>query len=132
MEETPVIFGRWASVVPVSGTAYCQFDDATGPLHALVLPSALQARKRYAQAMAFMEPQASLSAMRHRLGHNISIGSTSCLQGCSQEAVLDERPLNNKCPKIAEIQSTNKVGENDTDETNTHCAERTVRATQTQ
>ena len=58
-EETPVIFGRWASVVPVGGTTYCQFDDATGPLRALVLPSASQVRERYAQAMAFMRQQAS-------------------------------------------------------------------------
>ena len=36
---------------------------------------------------------------------------------------MDERPVNNKCPKIAEIQLTNKVGENNTDGTNTHCAD---------
>jgi len=50
-EETPVLFGRWASVVPVDGTTYCQFDDATGPLRALVLPSASQVRERYAQGI---------------------------------------------------------------------------------
>jgi len=33
------------------------------------------------------------------------------------------RPLNNKCPKIAEIQLTNKVGEDNTDGTSTHCVD---------
>jgi len=43
-EEARVLFGRWASVVPVDGTPYCQFSDVTGPLRALVLPSASQVR----------------------------------------------------------------------------------------
>ena len=102
---------------------YCQFGDVTGPPRALVLPSASQARERYAQAMAFMDQQANSHTMRHRLGPRISVGSTDCSQGCSHEAVLDVRPLNNKCPKIAEIQLTNKVGENNTDGTNTHCVD---------
>ena len=51
-KETPVVFGRWASVVPVGGTTYCQFGDVTGPPRAFILPSASQARERYAQAMA--------------------------------------------------------------------------------
>ena len=53
-EEAPILFGRWASVVPIGDMTYCRFDDATGPLRPLVLPSASQARERYAQAMAFM------------------------------------------------------------------------------
>ena len=75
-EETPVIFGRWASVVPVSGTTYCRFGDVTGPPRAFALPSASQACERYAQAMAFMDQQANSQAMRHRLGSRISIGPT--------------------------------------------------------
>ena len=47
----------------------------------------------------------------------------TCLQGCSSDAVLDVRPLNNKCSKIAEIQSTSVVDANNTDGTNTHCAD---------
>jgi len=125
-EETPVIFGRWASVVPIGGTTYCQFDDATGLLRALVLPSASQVRERYAQAMAFMRQQANSDMTRHRLGHSISVGSPSlgiCGQSCLHNAVLDECPLNDKCPKIAESQPINKVSENNTEGTNTHCVD---------
>ena len=63
---------------------------------------------------------------RHRFCHSVSVGSPSAevnRQICWHDAVLDERPLNNKCPKIAENQSTNKVGENNTEGTNTHCAD---------
>ena len=125
-EETPVLFGRWASVVPIGGTTYCQFDDATGPLRALVLPSASQVRERYAQAMAFMKQQASTDLTRHRLCHSVSIGPPSTTvdgQICLHNADLGERPLNNKCPKIAKSQSTNKVGENVTEGTNIHCVD---------
>jgi len=119
--------------VPIGGTTYCQFDDATGPLRALVLPPASQVRERYAQAMAFMEQQASSDVTRHRFCHSVSVGSPSAEvngQICWHDAVLDERPLNNKCPKIAENQSTNKVSEiAPMEQTRTA---RTVRATQTQ
>ena len=39
-------------------------------------------------------------------------------------------PLNDKCPKVAKIQLTNKVGENNTDGTNTHkhCVDSSSRA----
>jgi len=125
-EETPVIFGQWASVVPIGGTTYCDFDDATGPLHALVLPSASQARERYAQAMAFMEQQASSDTTGYRLCHSISVSSPSVKvdgQICLQNAVFGARPSNNKCPKIAKSQSTIKVSENNTEGTNTHCVD---------
>ena len=55
-EVTPVIFGRWASVVPSNDTTYCQFSDVSGQPHAFRLPPASQARERYAQAMAFFGP----------------------------------------------------------------------------
>ena len=122
-EETPVLFGRWASVVPIGGTTYCQFDDATGPLRALVLPSASQVRERYAQAMAFMRQQAGSDTTRHRLCQSVSIGPPSAEVDeriYLRNAVLDVRPLNNKCPKIAESQLTSVVGENNTAGTNTH------------
>jgi len=64
--------------------------------------------------------------MRPWFCHDASVGSPGIEangQTDLHEAVLDRRPLNNKCPKIAEIQSTCKVGENNTDETNTHCAD---------
>jgi len=112
--------------VPVGGTTYCHFDNATGPLRALVLPSASQARERYARAMAFMEQQASSDIRGYRLCHSIFIGPPSTEvdgQLCLRDAVLDERPLNDKCPKIAAYQLTNKVSEDNTDETNTHCVD---------
>ena len=40
----------------------------------------------------------------HSLGHGVSVGAVSRKQGCVEKAVLDVRPLNNKCPKIAKIQ----------------------------
>jgi len=113
--------------VPIGGTIYCQFHDATGPLRALVLPSASQVRERYAQAMAFMRQQASSDSTRHQLCHSVSIGPPSAeVDGliCSHNAVLGERPLNDKCPKIAKSQSTNQVGEIITEGTNTHCVDR--------
>jgi len=105
-EETLVLFGRWASVVPVDGTTYCQFDDATGPLRALVLPSASQVRERYAQVMAFMRQQASTDSTRHRLCHCVSIGPPSVEvdgQACLHSAVLGERPLNDNVPKLLNV-----------------------------
>jgi len=54
---------------------------------------------------------------RHQLCHSVSIGPPSTeVDGriCLQNAVLGERPLNDKCPKIAKSQSTNNVGENNT------------------
>ena len=74
-------------------------------------------------SMAFMDQQANSQAKRHRLGSRVSIGSTDYLQGCSSNAVLDACPLNNKCPKIAEIQLISVVDANNTDGTNTHCAD---------
>jgi len=44
-------------------------------------------------------------------------------QLCLQVAVLDERLLNGKCPKIAKSQSTNNVSEINTEGTNTHCVD---------
>ena len=51
------IFGRWATIVPVDGRAYCHFPDPAGPLQALVLPPTSQVRQRYEQALAFMKQQ---------------------------------------------------------------------------
>jgi len=96
--------------VPVDGTPYCQFDDATGPLRALVLPPASQVRIRYEQAMAFMRQQASKDSTRHRLRHSVSIAPPSAEvdgQICLCNADLGECPLNDKCPKTAK-QSINK------------------------
>ena len=125
-EETRVLFGRWASVVPVDGTPYCHFSDATGPLRALVLPSASQVRERYEQAMAFMRQQASKGSARTRLCHSVSIAPPSIVvdrQIFFHNAELGECPSNDKCPKPAEIQSTDQVGENLTVGTNTHCVD---------
>ena len=122
-EETPVIFGRWASVVPMDNTTYCQFSDVTGQPRAYMLPSASQARERYAQAMAFLGQQANSQVKRHKLGSQVAVEPATCLQDCFSDAVLDVRPLNNKCPKIAAIQLTSVVGANNTDGTNTHCAD---------
>jgi len=74
--------------------------------------------------MAFMKQHAGSNTMRPWFCHDASIGSPGAKangQTDLQEAVLDERPLNNKCPKIAEIQSTNKVGDSVTEDTSTHC-----------
>jgi len=76
--------------VPIGGTTYCQFDGATGPLRALVLPSASQVRECYAQAMAFMKQRASSDTARHRLCHSVSIGPPSAVvdgQICLQNAI---------------------------------------------
>jgi len=125
-EEARVLFGRWASVVPVDGTPYCHFSDATGPLRALVLPSASQVRERYEQAMAFMRQQTSKGSARPRLCHSVSI-EPPCAEVARQiffhNAELGECPSNDKCPKTADSQSTNKVGENVTEGTNTYCVD---------
>jgi len=62
--EKPIIFGRWASVVPVDGTPFCHFFNPSGPLQALVLPPASQVCQRYQQALAFMRYQAGRGAVR--------------------------------------------------------------------
>ena len=51
------IFGRWATIVPINGRAYCHFPDPAGPLQSLVLPPASQVHQRYKQALAFMKQQ---------------------------------------------------------------------------
>jgi len=55
--EGRTIFGRWATIVPIDGMAYCHLPDPSGPLQALVLPPASQVRQRYEQALAFMRQQ---------------------------------------------------------------------------
>jgi len=125
-EETRVLFGRWASVVPVDGTPYCHFSDATGPLSALVLPSASQVRERYEQAMAFMKQQASRGSARPRLWRSVSIESPSAevdRQTFFHNAGLSDRPSTDKCPKTAGNQPTNQVSETVTEGTNTHCVD---------
>jgi len=132
-EETPVLVGRWASVVPVDGTAYCHFRDATGPLRALVLPSASQVRERYAQAMAFMRQQASTDSTRPRLCHSVSIGPPSAEvdgQTCLHNADLGVRPLNTSVPILLKVhQQIKSVKVSLREQTYTAW---TVRATQTQ
>ena len=109
--------------MPSSDTTYCQFGDVTGQPRAFRLPSASQARKRYAQAMAYMDQLANSQAMRHRLGSRTPIGPINCAHSCSSDAVLDVRPLNNRCSKTAGLQATSDVDANVTEGTNTHCVD---------
>jgi len=126
-EEARVLFGRWASVVPVDGTPYCHFSDPAGPLHALVLPSASQVRERFQQAKAFVRQQAGRGISRQRLCHSVSIEPPNTEVDrqtfLHHAGIGDERPLNNKCPNVVENQSTKQVNENVTEGTNTHCVD---------
>jgi len=94
------------SVVPVDGTPYCHFSDPAGPLRALVLPSASQVRERFQQAKAFVRQQAGRGITRPRLCHSVSTEPPSAEVGrkifLHHADIGGERPLNDKCPKVAE------------------------------
>ena len=60
----PVIFGRWASVVPLGGVLLCLFSSVDGPLDRMVLPSREQAQERRQQALAFIRQRTGRGTAR--------------------------------------------------------------------
>jgi len=60
----PVIFGRWAAVVPIGGVPFCHFSNIDGPPDRLVLPPAELVHERYQQALAFVRQRGGRGVAR--------------------------------------------------------------------